>query len=110
MLFLNKKGGVKMYKEIFPTRIKKARLDAGYTQEQVSENTGISQSNIAKYETGKLEPTLENLGTLAQFYNVSLNWLLGVTLEPNIPEPPKKPKIKITHENGQNEKTSIQYE
>ncbi|GEM_PF-1662768 len=99
-----------MYKEIFPTRIKKARLDAGYTQQQVADITGISRSTITKYETGNLEPTLETLGTLAQFYNVSLNWLLGVTLEPNIPEPSKKPKIKINYENGQNEKTSIHYE
>lgn len=77
-----------MYKENFSKRIKKARLDAGYTQVQVSEITKIPQSTIAKYETGMLEPNLESLGTLAQFYNVSINWLLGVTLEPiqNIPQ------------------------
>lgn len=70
-----------MYKEIFPARIKKARLEAGYSQKQVEEITGISQSNLSKYENGQLEPGLETLGTLAQFYNVSITWLLGVTIE-----------------------------
>ena len=70
-----------MYKENFPSRIREARKRAGYTQAQIAEITQISQSSIAKYETGELEPTLEKLGTLAQFYNISINWLLGVTLE-----------------------------
>lgn len=74
-----------MYKEVFPERIKKARTEAGYTQQQVADLTQISRSNIAKYESGTLEPTLETLGTLAQFYNVSLNWLLGVAIEKPTP-------------------------
>lgn len=73
-----------MYKENFASRIKEARLQTGWTQTQVAEQTGITQSNISKYERGDLEPTLENLGVLAQFYNVSINWLLGVTIEPPI--------------------------
>lgn len=70
-----------MYRENFPSRIKKARIDAGYTQNQVSEETGIAQNAISKYENGKLEPNLENLAILAQFYNTSINWLLGVSIE-----------------------------
>lgn len=72
-----------MYNENFAIRIKQARINAGYTQKQVEEETGISQSNIAKYENGKLEPDLEKLGVLAQFYNVNINWLLGVVIEKN---------------------------
>lgn len=81
-----------MYKETFPSRIKKAREEAGYTQQQVSELTGICRSSIAKYEVGSQEPSLEALGTLAQFLNVNINWLLGVSLEPEI-KPIKSPKI-----------------
>lgn len=83
-----------MYKENFPTRIRKARIEAGYTQANVAEITGISQSKISQYERGNLEPNLENLATLAQFYNTSLNWLLGVTIEPTVVQmdlPHKKP-------------------
>lgn len=70
-----------MYRENFPKRVRNARLEAGYTQQQVSDILNISRSNISKFEQGKLEPNLETLGELAQFYNVSINWLLGVTLE-----------------------------
>ena len=70
-----------MYKENFPPRIKKARIDAGYKQAEVADITGIPRSNISKYETGKQEPSLEQLGTIAHFYNISVNWLLGVTIE-----------------------------
>lgn len=81
-----------MYRETFPSRIKKAREEAGYTQQQISDITGICRSSIAKYEVGSLEPSLETLGTLAQFLNVNINWLLGVTLEPEI-KSVKSPKI-----------------
>lgn len=74
-----------MYRENFPPRVRKARQDAGYTQAQVAEITGIPRSNISKYETGNQEPNLEQLGILAQFYNTSINWLLGVTLEKEWP-------------------------
>lgn len=70
-----------MYKTNFPDRIKEARIKAGYSQLAVAEATGIPRSNISKYENGNQEPNLEQLGKLAQFYNISLNWLLGVTLE-----------------------------
>lgn len=83
MLNLNDKEGVNMYREIFPARLRHARLEAGYTQQKVAEATGIPQSTITKYETGKLEPDLEKLGKLAEFYNVQINWLLGVTIDPN---------------------------
>ena len=66
-----------MYKESFHEKIKKARLKAGYTQIEVSEATGISQSIIAYLETGKREPSLENLGILTDFYETSADWLLG---------------------------------
>lgn len=82
-----------MYREIFPDRIKQARQEAGYTQEQVANAIGIARSNIGKYETGKLEPDLEKLAKLAQFYNVSINWMLGVTLEPTIaPQQTSRPR------------------
>lgn len=71
-----------MYKETFPLRIKKARIEAGYSQQEVSNETGIARSDISKYENGSGEPSLEKLGKIAQFYNVSVNWLLGVTIEP----------------------------
>lgn len=66
-----------IYCESFPSKLKKARLDTGFTQREVAKETGIGQSVIARYETGKLEPNIETLGILADFYGVSLDWLIG---------------------------------
>lgn len=66
-----------MYKEIFSQRIKKARQNTGFTQKEVCDETKILQSKLAKIETGFQEPDLETLGKLADFYNVSIDWLLG---------------------------------
>lgn len=66
-----------MYKESFPSRLKKARENTGFTQREVTKETGINQPTIARYETGTLEPDIEKLGILADFYGVSVDWLLG---------------------------------
>lgn len=66
-----------MYRESFPSKIRKARADVGFTQKEVEAETGIKQSTLTKYENGRLEPDLEKLGILADFYGVSVDWLLG---------------------------------
>ena len=66
-----------MYAETFAAKLKAAREDAGYTQRQIEAITGIKQSTLASYETGRTQPDLETLGQLADFYAVSVDWLLG---------------------------------
>lgn len=66
-----------MYKEVFKIRIAARREELGLTQGQVAVETEIAQSKISKYENGSLEPNLETLGKLANFYEVSIDWLLG---------------------------------
>lgn len=66
-----------MYVEGFASKLKKAREKTGFTQREVANETGIPQNTIAKYETQSLEPSIETLGILADFYGVSVDWLLG---------------------------------
>lgn len=66
-----------MYKEIFHTRLKGAREEAEFTQREIAEITGLTQDKISKYEHGKLEPDIENLGKLADALNVTTDWLIG---------------------------------
>ena len=66
-----------MYTEHFTQKIKAARTDAGYTQQQVSEETGIPRSTISRIESGTRQPDIENLGILIDFYEVSADWILG---------------------------------
>ncbi len=66
-----------MYKEVFKLRAAARREELGLTQGQVAVDTEIVQSKISKYETGNLEPNLETLGKIANYYEVSIDWLLG---------------------------------
>lgn len=68
-----------MYSETFAQKLAKARQDAGYTQRQVAEIMKISKSTIASYEIGRTQPDIETLGKLADFYCVSVDWLIGTT-------------------------------
>ena len=67
-----------MFMENFIINIKRARKSAKMTQQQVADILNTSRSNITKYETGALEPNLETIGLLAELYNVSTDWLLGI--------------------------------
>lgn len=66
-----------MYCESLPYKLKKARKDTGFTQREVAKETGIPQPTIARFETGYRTPSAEQLATLADFYEVSADWLLG---------------------------------
>lgn len=72
-----------MYKETFSQKLKKAREITGFTQEETSLETGIPRSTLANYEAGRTEPDIENLGILADFYGVSIDWLIGTRGEKN---------------------------
>lgn len=70
-----------MYAEHFREKIKKARIQAGYTQKQVAELTGIAQNTISRIESGTREPDLENIGILIDFYQVSADWIFGTGIK-----------------------------
>lgn len=66
-----------MYQELFSERLKKAREKTGFTQEDVSKDTGIPRSTLAGYETGRTQPDVETLGILIDYYDVSADYVLG---------------------------------
>jgi len=70
-----------MYEIIFSERLKKARKLSGFTQKEVEQETNISQSRLAKFENGKTEPDIKTIGTLAEFYGVSIDWLFGLGMQ-----------------------------
>ena len=68
--------------------IRKLRTDMNYTQKQIAEVLGVSQNTYSQYEIGVLNYPLEALMKLADFYGVSVDYLLGRT---DIKEPyPRK--------------------
>ena len=63
------------------------RARDGKTQEQVSEACGISKVALARYETGSRKPRIEIASRLAEYYGVSVDYLLGKTVNENNPSP-----------------------
>ena len=59
--------------------IRSLRIDNGYTQKQIAEYLGISQNTYSQYEIGVLNYPVDALMKLADFYNVSVDYLLGRT-------------------------------
>ena len=67
-------------------RLKDLRVEKGLTLEQLAEQTGISKSALGKYETEEYKDMSPfNLATLAKFYGVSTDYLLGLTEQKNHP-------------------------
>ena len=57
-------------------KIKEARKQSGLSQEQLAEKMSVSRSAVAKWETDKGLPDIDNLKALASFLNVSVDYLL----------------------------------
>lgn len=64
--------------------LKKLRKDRKLTQIAVQMQTGIEQALISKFESGERIPPTETLMVLADFYNVSIDYILCRTDNPNI--------------------------
>ncbi len=60
-------------------RIRDLREDAGLTQKQIAEILFCDQSLYSKYERGERELPLKLAVKLADFYQVSLDYLVGRT-------------------------------
>ena len=63
-------------------RLKDLREDHDYTQKQIADAIGITQRKYSYIETGVQQLTAEVLVSLARFYGVSVDYLLGETDEP----------------------------
>lgn len=58
-------------------RIKDLREDMDLRQIDVANATGIDQKTLSNYETGKTNPDSYALIRLADFFNVSIDYLVG---------------------------------
>ena len=66
-----------MKKENLLTRLIELREEKGLSQNQLSKELNISQAAISKWEAGVSKPNIDCLITLADFFGVSTDYLLG---------------------------------
>lgn len=69
----------KEYKEIRFPNIQELREDAGLSQADIANILNCSQVAYSYYEIGRRDIPTEILIKLAQFYNCSVDYLLGLT-------------------------------
>ena len=62
-------------------RLRDLREDRDMNQTQIAKFLGMSQTGYSKYETGENDIPTEVLIRLAQFYQTSTDYLLGLTDE-----------------------------
>ena len=64
-------------------RIRDLREDRDLNQTQVAKMLGMSQTGYSKYETGENDLPTQILIKLSDYYDVSIDYLLGQTNNPN---------------------------
>lgn len=70
--------------DIMDNNLKKLRKQRGLTQIALQMKTGIEQALLSKYETGERVPPTETLMILADFYKVSMDYIMCRTDNPQI--------------------------
>lgn len=70
--------------ELDYSRIKDLRINNNISQKEISEYLHINQSTYSKFELNKAIIPIELLNKLANYYNVSLDYLLKITDKPDI--------------------------
>lgn len=79
ILFSKGSGALYYYR-----RLKDLREDSDKTQKEIAAILGIDQRVYSTYETGKREIPVHLLIELANYYKISIDYLLGRTNNPNI--------------------------
>ena len=64
--------------------LRKLRREHNLTQVALQMHTGIEQALLSKFENGERVPPTESLLILADFYNVSIDYILCRTDNPHI--------------------------
>ena len=65
-----------------PERLKSLRTANGYTQKQIADYLGIQSVSVQRFEYGDRRPSLDILIKLAEFFNVSIDYLVGLSDNP----------------------------
>ncbi len=65
-------------------RLKELRKQRGVSQLRLAMDLGLSQNTVSRYETGEREADYRTLILLGDYFNVSIDYLLGRTDNPRM--------------------------
>ncbi len=64
---------------MFAERIKSLRKESSLSQVALAEKIDSNQKQVSKWERGQIEPNLDMLRKLADYFEVSVDYLIGRT-------------------------------
>ena len=67
----------------FAERLKQEREKENLTQEKLAQDLNLTTTTINNYEQGTTKPDIETLNQLANYFNISVDYLLGRTDQTN---------------------------
>lgn len=71
----------------FGDRLRALRKEREMTGEKLAQELGLTRRTLVNYESGNREPTIAMLGEIAEFFDVSIDYLTGKTDDPAPPTP-----------------------
>ena len=66
-----------MKDNFFGVKLKELRIEKGLSQRKLGEIFGVCNQTVSFWETGSREPDLDALVKIADFFEVSVDYLLG---------------------------------
>lgn len=79
----NKTPIAEKYNAPFPTALRKLMEERGETQENIAKAAEKTRQTVSQYANGISEPSYETLVKIADYFNVSVDYLLGRTEDPS---------------------------
>lgn len=68
-----------MEENVFPVRLRKLREHEGISRVVLSQLCGLPDGAVRKYERGEVKPNMDSLVAIADYFHVSVDYLLGRT-------------------------------
>lgn len=72
----------------FPEILKRLLKENHFSQSEFADRIGVSQQTISRWTTGRFQPDLGQLIACAAVFHVSVDYLLGLTPDPDIKKQP----------------------
>ena len=70
---------------VFSERLQDLTNANGFFKKQVADGTGVPFNTYRRYASGEREPHASIVASIARFFNVSTDYLLGLSDEPRLP-------------------------
>lgn len=71
-------------RKLFSERLYRLRKSANISHEKLAEELGLTRTTISHWENGKRLPSLDVIASLADYFDVSIDYLVGRSDNPKL--------------------------